>query len=934
MTDGAAAAPLRGLAPAAPGSPPPPPPLRGTPALPFIARYNLSFATASQHATWTVLFFIISTLVRTPLKEWPLRVVCICYAALVAAELAWRRHCCGVQYGGCYAQLRQLALPFFICGDVLIARTGVVRVGYEVIGAAPPGLLGAVHVMLALVLASRWLTNAPVWLLCHPFIFMLPTQLMIVYNHWRYNAQTCASDLMSTPEAHALVHKIASALDYLQFGGIVLPKAGPPLSPGHECRTVLAWQQLFLSLAAPALVAAVAETRLWRRHQEERERSGLPPEGGLQARLYRTLDAWLLQSEWPDFGLMGWLHLALVVWLLASMLHTLAVLVAQAQEFLVAALATLAPSPAPEISRLGPCFPAGRFGSPMFTISIPFPSKREQRRKKGKKPGGAAAKGPATSTAAAAAAKPPRPRSAWDSTANDLGKHRLTAAEMEFRRALRQSRHRLPRTSSSQAGSEPYSQHLPLHMPLDEQQEQEEQRWPAGSEAAEAEAPPSGSLDRTGSWSDDEREQASDGSSTASLAGMRAFVAQLQANYGLGGAVEAAGEEGAPAPTTAGGLLGAAPAALPPAQRKPSLAQLLEQELERQAAELGCQSEGEEEWAVAGSEQPAAAGRDSGAAAAAGGAATSAAPQLDGSDSEGGGHLGPAALRRAQRRQQRASAASEAAAAGAAHPAAMGSSSSLQQQQALLARLAAAEAQLERFSGLEAALGRTQAEVQELRQQNAQLQTELNDFVAHTGTLITSLQLQLSSFMSGGQGGSGSPAGAAGLAAAGRLPPPRPLSPASQVAAVPAAVMQARAAAEAVAIAQQAHARSAATAAAALDEAEGAAAATPAEAAAPAAQPAGPAWQDALADVQLPSFRSFAWLQSLAAAGSKPPPVPPTTAAPSLDPCWSAGWAVDGGSAENSPPEPRALPSGLQQWRSSSGAAGGGFEWRPMSAAG
>ncbi len=115
----------------------------------------------------------------------------------------------------------------------------------------------------------------------------------------------------------------------LQFGGLVLPRVGPPLTPAHECRTVLAWQQLFLSLAVPALLAAVAEARLWRRHQEERRQSGLPPEGGLQSRLYKALDACLLQAEWPDCGLMGWLHLGFVVWLLASVLHLLAVLVSQ-----------------------------------------------------------------------------------------------------------------------------------------------------------------------------------------------------------------------------------------------------------------------------------------------------------------------------------------------------------------------------------------------------------------------------------------------------------------------------------------------------------------------------------------------------------------------------------------------------------------------------
>ncbi len=288
----------------------------------------------------------------------------------------------------------------------------------------------------------------------------------------------------------------------------------------------------------------------------------------------------------------------------------------------------------------------------------------------------------------------------------------------EFRRALRQTRpgHRLPRPSSSQAGSEVYGERLPLRTPLDEQEERGCEPWQAGSEAANEEVLPIGAFEHSGSLTDDEaeQEQGSDGSSTASLAGMRAFVAQLQAKYGLSGAAEAA-EAGAPAPTTAGGMLGAAP---PPAQRKPSLAQLLERELERQAADLGCQSDGEDDWAAGGDGQHPAPGQDSGAAC-----GILADPQPGGSDSEGGGHLGPAALRRAQHRQQQASAAAKASAGfGTAQPAAVRSAAT-PQQQALLARLAAAEAQLERYSGLEAALERTQVEVQELRQQNVQLQT-------------------------------------------------------------------------------------------------------------------------------------------------------------------------------------------------------------------
>lgn len=112
--------------------------------------------------------FILSILIRTPLKEWPLQCVFICYAAGVAAELAWRQHCKRLQHGGCYMMLRQLALPLFMCGDVLVARSGVVRIGFELVGAARPGLADTVQLVLLLVLASRWITNVPVWLLCHP----------------------------------------------------------------------------------------------------------------------------------------------------------------------------------------------------------------------------------------------------------------------------------------------------------------------------------------------------------------------------------------------------------------------------------------------------------------------------------------------------------------------------------------------------------------------------------------------------------------------------------------------------------------------------------------------------------------------------------------------------------------------------------------------
>ncbi len=90
-----------------------------------------------------------------------------------------------------------------------------------------------------------------------------------------------------------------------------------PLTCAEECRTVLAWQQLCFSLAAPALVAAVVETRLWRRHQEERRQSSLPPEGGWQSSFYRALQELLRGHDWP--------HIVVLIWLLSGVLHLAAV---------------------------------------------------------------------------------------------------------------------------------------------------------------------------------------------------------------------------------------------------------------------------------------------------------------------------------------------------------------------------------------------------------------------------------------------------------------------------------------------------------------------------------------------------------------------------------------------------------------------------------
>ena len=102
-----------------------------------------------------------------------------------------------------------------------------------------------------------------------------------------------------------------------QLGGASTALRSRPLTPAEECRTLLAWQQLCFSLAAPALAAAVIETRLWLRHQAERRQCGLPAEGGWQARLYRALRALLLGHDWA--------HVVVLTWLLAGVLHLAAV---------------------------------------------------------------------------------------------------------------------------------------------------------------------------------------------------------------------------------------------------------------------------------------------------------------------------------------------------------------------------------------------------------------------------------------------------------------------------------------------------------------------------------------------------------------------------------------------------------------------------------
>ena len=203
------------------------------------------------------------------------------------------------------------------------------------------------------------------------------------------------------------------------------------------------------------------------------------------------------------------------------------------------------------------------------------------------------------------------------------------------------------------------------------------------------------------------------------------------------------------------------------------------------------------------------------------------------------------------------------------------------------------------------------------------LAADLDDYVSHTSTLLTSLQSQLSALLSSQPTSAlASQPGLAGAASWGQQQqqqqnPPSPQQP-------PAAVVQARAVAAALSIAQQAQARSAAG---------GGGPSSP-----PDSQPL---QGDALADVQLPTFaQRFAALQAAAvakpaAAAGNPTPTAAAASAAVL-PAGSARWRE---ASENSPPQPRALPQSLLQQRGAAGsgqqtAEAAGFQWRPLSAAG
>lgn len=216
--------------------------------------------------------------------------------------------------------------------------------------------------------------------------------------------------------------------------------------------------------------------------------------------------------------------------------------------------------------------------------------------------------------------------------------------------------------------------------------------------------------------------------------------------------------------------------------------------------------------------------------------------------------------------------------------------------------------------------------------------------MSHTSNLLTSLQSQLSGFLTAGAAATANQAaGRPGGTAQQYSPLPQLPVVANTTSAASAAVVQAHAAAEALAIAQ-AGASASARSAAAGTAAAGCASSVPAQEATAAL--AAPQDGDVLARLQLPTFRRFAELRQ---AGNRPQPSPAAAAcpAPQLASAAATVRCISAAAAawqqhfppqtENDPaqPQPRTLPQSLLQRTGGSVVAlpaAGGFEWCPLSA--
>lgn len=158
-------------------------------------------------------------------------------------------------------------------------------------------------------------------------------QLGLVLAAARHTRLICAAAPFAHPAAQRRtrqLHRLLASLSGSVIASSAAPAAPCTRSAVHECAAVLTWLRVALALLLPLLLEAASEARLWRLHQTQRRRAGLPAErcGRLQALLYlvaRWLDAgW--SSGVGDVGggpedarlAGGGLHTALVAWLLLA----------------------------------------------------------------------------------------------------------------------------------------------------------------------------------------------------------------------------------------------------------------------------------------------------------------------------------------------------------------------------------------------------------------------------------------------------------------------------------------------------------------------------------------------------------------------------------------------------------------------------------------
>jgi hypothetical protein len=119
------------------------------------------------------------------------------------------------------------------------------------------------------------------------------TWLAVAFNALQYTPHICGAAPLAHPAAQRLTHHVYGGFSILAY---LLPQ---PLSvvvrhgPLGECAVLIRFLQFGLGVLAPQLAAGLSEARLFRRHQQQCRRAGLPPERGVHAAVYNLL-WWLM----------------------------------------------------------------------------------------------------------------------------------------------------------------------------------------------------------------------------------------------------------------------------------------------------------------------------------------------------------------------------------------------------------------------------------------------------------------------------------------------------------------------------------------------------------------------------------------------------------------------------------------------------------------